>query len=713
MKRAWLILILAAAASACATFSPAYKLGNQAEISRDWDAAIRQYERAVVENPREPVYRMALLRVRASAGLAALQKARLLAAEGKTDDAAAAYRQALTYDPTNRQAARELKILTAPPEAAAPAVEEAGPPRLKVPDETLQLKFTDAMLRSIFQALGRAAGVNFLYDETFRDLPLTIDLSDRTFEQAIAYLCMASKHFHRVIDERTVIVVPDNPMKRMQYELNGIQTFYLSNINAQDVQNSLAMMIRTQYKAPTLIIDKTLNSVTIRDTPQVVTLAERLLKAWDRSPGEVVVDLEIMEVSRVKMKKLGLELSEYGVGVRFNNADAAADEGWFNLGSLGLTSRANYDVTLPGAFLQFLESDSDTKTIAQPRLRGVASEEIVYNVGQKVPLISAQFAAIAAGGIQSQPITSYTYQDVGILVKITPRIHMEGEITLDMDIKISSIGGTGVAGIPILLTREVKNVMRLKDGETNLLAGLLRDDERQSLKGIAGIKDIPLLGSLFSSSDKTVEQTDLILTVTPYIIRGVPLNEAGDRPIWVDPEGMASAGGGGGMMPPGQIAPMPPFPGARRPGLPGEPAGEAPGGDMILLNPPSFEVPAEREFRLSVEAVSGSEIGSLSLNVQFNPQLLRLKEVVEGGMAAFGGEKAAFLQSIDNDSGVCTLGITSPEIGKGLGSGALAVLVFESLAPGETEITVAGIMGNQPNGQPIPFSSRPAKIFIR
>ncbi|MCK7478610.1 MAG: hypothetical protein M0C28_15430 [Candidatus Moduliflexus flocculans] len=163
-----------------------------------------------------------------------------------------------------------------------------GPVRLKGSGEPLNLSFrNEVSLRSIFQTLGRLAGVNFLYDDTFRDTNLAIDLTGKDLQQAVNFLCVASKNFSRVIDERTVIIVPDNVQKRMQYELNAIKTFYLSNIDASDVQMRLTQMVKTQYKVPTIQVDKNLNSVTIRDTPQAVALAEKLLRQWDKSKGEV------------------------------------------------------------------------------------------------------------------------------------------------------------------------------------------------------------------------------------------------------------------------------------------------------------------------------------------------------------------------------------------------------------------------------------------
>ncbi|HEX2695472.1 MAG TPA: secretin N-terminal domain-containing protein, partial [Acidobacteriota bacterium] len=520
MKKIFPLVLVAGLLWGCASLSRTYRQGNESEMNRNWDEAIRYYEKASLENPKEPVYRLALMRARMSAGLAILQEARALAGQDKRDEAVAAYKKALSYDPMNRPLLAELDAFAAGPQAPREKAEDKpveAPIKLKVSAEKVRLKFTDAALRSIFQALGKHAGVNFLYDEQFRDVPLTIDLTDRTFEQAMGFLCLASKNFPRIIDERTVIIVPDQPMKRLQYELNAIRTFYLSNLNAQEVQNSLAMMIRTQYKAPSIIIDKNLNSITIRDTPSAVNMAGKLLRTWDKSKGEVIIDLEIMEVSRIKMQKFGIDLNQNTVGGRYSGGGTVPTDGWFGLKDLDLSKGTNFQISLPTAYLNFLQTDADTRIIAQPRLRGVGSEDIKYMVGQKVPIPQTTFTPFAAGGVSQQPIINYNYQDVGIDVKIKPRIHTEREVTLELEIKITSIGGTGIADIPIITTREVKNVIRLKDGETNLLAGLLKDEERRSLKGITGLSDIPIFGSLFSSTETTIDQTDVILTITPYI----------------------------------------------------------------------------------------------------------------------------------------------------------------------------------------------------
>ncbi len=573
------------------------------------------------------------------------------------------------------------------------------------------MKFVDANLRSIFQALGKHARINVLFDEQFRDITFSIDLVDMVVEQALNSLCLASKNFYRVIDEKTIIIAPDLPQKRIQYELNAIKTFYLSNINAEEIRVSLTQMLRTQYKAPNIIVDKNLNTVTVRDTPSVIELAENIINVWDKPKGEIILDIEIMEVSRIRLKQLGMELEQGLVGLRYIGPEGAGadEEGWFSLKGIDFGKSENFQVTLPGAVVQFLEADSDTKIISQPRLRGVDGEEITYLVGDKIPIPRTTFTPIAAGGYAQQPLTSFEYQDVGIDVKITPTIHIEKEVTLELEIKIKSLGGTGYANIPIIATREVKNVIRLKDGETNLLAGLLKDEERKTISGIAGLKNIPILGSLFSSTDLTIQQTDVILTITPYIIRTVPLGEEDKKPLWVDLGGISPEAATRGGPPEEALAERR----ARRTAEVEEMARRRE-QNQVFLTPANFEVPENREFRVSVNARIQEDVSSMSLNISFDPELVQLKEVVRREFLNRLGKDVPFLENIDNSSGACTIGFSSTEVGKGIrGTGSIATLVFQAVSKGESTIQVLSVSANKPTGQALMFETGQSRVVVR
>ena len=714
-KHAWVLIMVALSFWGCASFvSQYFKLGNQAEINKDWDRAIEYYEKAIAEKPNEYSYKMSLNRVRMTASLVHLQSARSLARQGKQDEALKEYEKALSYDPQNRALYLEMRRLTegAPVEEKLKEEKVEYPVKLKVAKDKIELKFTEASLRSIFQALGKHAQVNIIFDELFKDLPLTIDIAGRQFEEAVGYLCLASKNFYRIIDERTLIVVPDQPVKRIQYEQNAIKVFYLSNISAQDIFAALQQMLRSQIRAPNIFVDKALNTVTIRDTPGNINLAAQLIRKWDKSRGEVIVDLEIMEVSRQKLREIGVDLEKVYAGIRYAGPGASEDEGWYNLNELSLDKVSSYEISLPGAFIRFLQSDADTKVLAQPRLRGVADEEMRTLVGQKVPIPQTTFTPIAAGGVSQQPITSFAYQDVGLEVKIKPKIHLEKEITLEIEVKTTAIVGSGYADIPIIATREIKNIIRLKDGETNLLAGLLRDEERKSLSGIAGLASIPVLGNLFGSTEQEVNQSDLIMTVTPYIIRALSRTAEDDKPLWIELEGISSgaeAGPPDEEFEPGEL-------GEESEMMPGpedlEEEPEDQGESQVSLDPANFEVPRGREFRISVNVRSQQEIGNMSLSLSFNPQVTKLKDVIEGGFIRMSGAKVPFLKNIADGS--CTIGFSSPQLNQGIrGGGNLAILVFEATAQGESRILVTSVSANSPSGRPINFTSRESQVIVR
>ena len=433
-----------------------------------------------------------------------------------------------------------------------------SPIKLEASEEPMALKFPrEVSLRSIFLAMAKYSGVNIIFDEGFRDKPYAIDLTDLQFEQAISTLCMATKNFHRIVDTKTVLIIPDTPQTRMKYDLTAVKTFYLQHIQAQEAQQWLLQMIRSPQKIPTITHNKMLNSLTIKDTPQKLELAENIIKLWDKPRGAVIIELELMEVSRQRLRDLGLELDNYGVGLAYTGG--VAEGGWANLGDIDLGNADNYSVNLPSAYLRFLETDVDTKYIAQPQLRGVHGEKIEVMVGDEVPIPNTTFQPVAAGGIASQPIVNYEYKNVGFEFGITPTINSSDEVTLEIDLKVKAIAGAGIGDLPIITTREVKNILRLRDGETNLLMGMLKDVERTTLKGIPGLKNIPGIGRLFSYTSQDVQQTDIVMTITPYIIQSIPMEPGDQAALFLPLEGISSGGARGSRMPRG----LPALPGDR------------------------------------------------------------------------------------------------------------------------------------------------------
>jgi len=717
MKKIALIIMMALAGWGCVTLSWNYKQGTEAEMNKKWEEAIQCYERASLENPKEPVYRLALIRARLGASQFYLDQARRLVAQGKKEEAKAQYAKALSFNPNDTSIVLEARTQTMekPKEAETKREKLEFPIKLKAKDEKLQLRIgSETPLRSILLTLGKSAGINIMFDANFKDIPFTADLADMNFEAALRHICTATKNFYRIIDERTVIVVPDTPQTRMQYEPNVIRTFYLSNIKAETLVNSLMMMLRSQgqMRISSISFDKDLNSITIRDAPQAVELAEKLIRLWDKPRGEVLIDLEIMEVSRTKLRQLGISFSQNIVGLAYGEVSSdASTTGWINLPSIDLSKTGNFWMNFPISYAQFLESDTETKIVAQPRLRGVSDEEISHKVGQKIPMPLTQFSTYAAGGVNNVPITSYQQQDVGIEVKIKPRVHLEREVTLELEIKVTSLGGAGYADIPIINNREIKNVMRLKDGETNLIAGLLRDEERKTLKGIPGLKDLPVVGRLFGAEDTTLDQTDVVLTITPHVVRTVPLAAEDMKAVWVDVESVTperAAQSAAESLLDREINPDQAMRAIQ------QRLGEEGSGSQVILLPANYEGPANRAFNVAVNIRSDQEIGNMSLTISFDPKLISLRDVREGGLTRQLGEKVPFMKNFDNNSGLCTLGFSGPQLGRGMkGGGTLATLVFEGKSAGQGFISVSNTSAMSVSGLAVSFPPAQSKIVIR
>ncbi len=713
MRKTAVLAIILLTCWGCATFNRSYKLGTRAAFNKDWDKAIDCYQKASEQDPYNPVYKHALLRAKLAAAYFHLNKARELASHEKTQEALAEYEKALSYGVLNKAIADEAKALSEEKVKEGPKeVKIELPVKLKVSEEKIELRFpVGAPLRSIFQALGKHARINIIFDDQFRDVPFSIELVDLTFEQALNLLCLATRNFYTIVDERTVVISPDMPQKRVQYELNAIKTFYLSNINADEIRVALQQMLRTQYRQPQIYVDKNLNSLTIKDTAAGVELAEKIIRSWDKAKGEVIIDLDIMEVSRIKLRQLGMELTSQMIGLRYGGGETTEDLGWFNLKDIDFSKKENFQIAIPAALLQFLESDVDTRVISQPRLRGLEGEAITYLVGDQVPIPQTTFQPFAAGGISQQPVVSYTFKDVGIDVKIKPRIHAESEITLELEIKIKSLAGAGVADIPIITTREVKNTIRLRDGETNLLAGLLKDEERTTHAGIAGLKNIPILGGLFSSTKKAIQQTDVVLTITPHIVRTIPVSEQDLKPLWVGPEGVSTGERVSGAIPEQELIER-----RAKLGVEQEEAARRAerGQSRIFLTPASARVAQNQEFRVNLNLSTQGEIANMSLSISFDAQLLKLKDAVKGGFLGQLGAEVPFLKNIDNASGSCIIGFSSPEVGRGAkGTGVVATLIFEAQNMGEGAIAVTDASANTVAGETLSFETGEARVFVR
>src|SRR5215831_573918 len=543
------LLVAASFAAACATGN-AVRRGRDAEFRRDYDLAVVEFTKAIRLDPDNGAARSGLERAKARATEDHLQKARRFAAIGRLEEAVVEYGVAAELSPANATIDQELRE-TRNKLRAKVAVARDGktelqsliertrdlpPPGLDLPNVKMpgSLVFRDASSRDVFTAIARLGGISLVFDPQFRDAPVTLDLRNATLDDALTAVAGATRTFFRVNAPQTVIVIPDTPAKRREYEEEIVRTFYLSNADAKETMD----MLRLVLDARRLSLLTATNAIVIKDTPEHIVAASRMLSAIDKAKPEVIIDVQLLEVDRTRLLEYGLQVASPGSpGINGSVTVASDANQTLTLEALkNLSASSILFTNLPGLYYRLLKSDSSTRTLANPQLRSSEGLTATARFGDQIPIPNSTFVPIATGGVPQQPITNYSYQNIGVNIDITPRTHHDADVTLVLNIAVTSLTGTGFGGLPTIGNREIKNQIRLRDGETSMLAGLIRDDERKSLDGIPGLSDLPWAGKFFAHSTKSTNQTDIVLTLTPHIVRVLDLSESDLRPFRVSRE---------------------------------------------------------------------------------------------------------------------------------------------------------------------------------
>jgi general secretion pathway protein D len=548
-KNRWLqILVVVVVGAILVGCSPAKKAFNTAkkEAGREnWDKAVLGFSKATALDPGNMRYTSALERAKLKASAQHFEKGRRYAAAAQWDLALGEFQQTLLLNPGNQHAAtelekalREIRLRDEGPSAIQRAKEAAkrsklAPPKLDPRSNIpIVMMFRERPVKEVFEAMSKASGINFLYDDKV-DLnkPITIDIGNVSLEKALDILMLQTKNFFKVIDENTLLIAPDQRQKRQEYEDQVIRTFFLSSGDTKQV----VTLLRTLLNSRQIAENPDLNSVTIKDTPDVVAVAQRIIEANDKSRGEIIVNVELLEVDRVVTRNLGVDLSSKTLTMTFRDGQQSVPINNLQV----LRNAGNWLIgPIPSIVINFLKTDSDTQLLAKPQIRVSEGEQAEILIGDRVPIPTTTFNTSQTVGGNIVPITSFTYQNVGITVQIEPRVHHNKEVTLKLNVEFSQVTGTveGIGGQaqPIIGTRNIQTVIRLRDGETNLLAGLIRRTDEVNVSGVPGLTAIPGIGGyLFGNTSRTINESDIILTLTPSIIRIPNITEEDLATMWV------------------------------------------------------------------------------------------------------------------------------------------------------------------------------------
>jgi general secretion pathway protein D len=563
------VLALASVPLRAESAASMYKHGQAAETREDYDTAVDLYQKAVAKAPNDLTYKTALYRIRVAASGMHMSKGRKLLALGDTQGALAEFLHAAEVDPSNEAAQQEIARIRKqqgelPPQGDNSLSEQSGaeqeldsmgsPVQLKpLSNEPLTLHYSEDA-KVVYQAIGKAAGINVLFDPDYTSKRIQVDLSNSSLLDALRIVGVMSNTFWRPVTENTIFVAQNTRQKRTDLDESAVQTFYLTNAWQQNDLTDVQTAVRNVITGVKIYGVPSQNAIVIRGTPDELLLAQKLINDLDKPRAEVVVDISILSVSKNWERTLGIEWpSSVGLALQSPNSSSTTTSttsttttGTTSTGTspslydLAHLKASEFQVTIGSATANLLLTDSNTKILQSPRIRATDAQKATMKIGERIPIATGSYGGGGLGGVGGVSglgigvQTQFQYQDVGVNIEMTPTVHYDHDVTLKIKIDISSEAGQQtIEGVtePIIAQNVVDQVIRLREGEASILGGLKQTQETLSWTGIPGLSSIPLLKYLFGSKDHTINDSDLVFLVVPHIVRTQSLDRANLRTI--------------------------------------------------------------------------------------------------------------------------------------------------------------------------------------
>src|SRR5882762_4182092 len=540
--------------------------GRDAEARQDYEKAFDFYQEAFSLKPKDLRYRAAYERIKFLASASHVHRGQILRDSGKLDEALAEFQKAALIDPASFIAQQEVRRTqdlinqaTNPPQAVAPTpnllkkklAEAQGPVELAaISNVPITLKLTEDT-KVIYETVGKLAGINVLFDPDYTSRKIRIELNGVTLEDALGIIALESKTFWRPVTANTIFVATDNPAKRKELDQSVIKTFYLSNLSQATELQDIVNAMRTLLEVSRIQQLQSQNAIIVRGTPDQIALAQKLVDDLDKAKPEVIIDVVIMQVSRDKSRTLGIT-PRTSTSISLNNninntttsttststtSSGSSSNGGINLNRIGNLNATDFTITVPGVTASAIMGDSNTKIIQNPQIRALDGQKATLKIGDRVPVATGSFQP-GIGGVGINPLvnTQFQYLDVGVNIDITPRVHAGREVSLKVSLDISSVTGqSNIGGIsqPIIGQRKIEHEIRLKEGEVNLLGGMLEHDLTRSLSGIPGLAQVPILKYLFSQTNTEHATNEIVFAMIPHIVRSRDVTDLNERALEV------------------------------------------------------------------------------------------------------------------------------------------------------------------------------------
>ena len=747
-----------------------YEKGQDAEARQNYELAYGFYKQAYELKPKDLRYRASFERTRFKAAASMVHRGQGLRDEGKLQDALAEFQKAVQIDPSLFIAQQELKrtlqmindATNPPPQAAGPPsglqrrIREAGGPVELAPISNIPItvKLTEDS-KVIYQTIGQLAGINVLFDPDYTSRRVKVELNGVTLEEALEITALESKTFWRPVTGNTIFVAQDNPAKRKELEQSVLKTFYLSNLSQptelQDVVNAIRAVLDVQRVQQLL----SQNALVVRGTPDQIALAEKLVEDLDKARPEVIIDIAVMQVSKDRSRTLGFNpptsatvalqsninnttTTTTTTGTTTTPTTTGSSTGGINLNTLGNLNATDFQVTIPSANLSAVMGDTDTKLIQNPQIRALDGQKASLKIGDRVPVATGSFQP-GIGGVGINPLvnTQFQYLDVGVNIDITPHVHAGREVTLKITMDISSVTSqSNIGGIsqPVIGQRKIEQEIRLKDGEANILGGMLEDQQTKALNGIPGLAQIPILKYLFGQTTKDHAESEIVFAIVPHIIRGTDVNEMNQRPIDIGTANtiglrhMSRAAAPAAPLnqapsivpvqsPTNQSPTNPPStnPPTNQPPAtqPNQSANPAPGGTNFLFDPGQITAVKGNTFVVNLQISGAQNVYSVPVQINYDPAKLQLVNVSNGGFLSQDGQAVAVVHREDETTGTLQITATRPPGAGGVsGQGTVVTMTFQAKASGQTPLTITRGGARDPGLQSITVNGAQASVTV-
>jgi general secretion pathway protein D len=739
----------------CPKGNTEFSQGRKAETLQDYDAALGFYQKALKADPYNANYKIKLNQTRFEAGQSHIKQGVELRKKGDLQGAAGEFQRAQAIDPSSPIADQELRktvemiaeknretdAAAEPPEDSGQSLLASLPPEIKpLSRAPINLKMSNDS-KIVFDTVGKLAGLTVIYDPDFPARRITVELTNVTLEQALDIVSLQSKSFWRPVTENIIFVIPDQPQKRRDYEEQVIKTFYLSNtVQPQDL-TEIVTGLRQLLDLKRIQQLNSQNAIIVRDTPDKLLLAGKMINDIDKAKPEVVVQVEVLQARTDRLRDLGV-LPGQQASVAFTPNGTSTTTGGttttnpLTLNNLKHLSTKDYSVTLPGATANAVLTDTYTKIIQNPEIRSVDGQPAKLRVGDRVPVATGSFQAGVgvgstggAGFVNPLVNTQFTYLDVGVNVDITPRVHPNHEVSLKIKVEVSSVTGTStIGGIqqPIISQRTLDHDIRLKEGEVNVLGGLFERTDTKTLNGWPGLAKVPFLRYLFSDDKTDHQENEVLIVLIPRIVRMPEWTKANLRSMYSGSEtnvqvkrenDIRAPSAQPPVSAPAQQSPMNQNPPLMAPGAPGATPPASGAGTQaarIRFEPQTLTLKAGQTATLGVVVENVNDLFSIPLLLQYNPAVISVEEVQHGGFLSGGTQEIAIVQRVDKEHGQAIISATRQPNTPGVnGTGTLIGIVIKALAPGSSNLSIVQVNAKDSQQKPIPLVTNEATLQVQ